>query len=54
MHVINKQENTLLKNVNNSSLVGMDRPPNYKDVAQPVFPKYELFDSLISFTQSME
>jgi hypothetical protein len=29
MHVMNKQENTLLKDVNNSSLVGTDRPPNY-------------------------
>jgi hypothetical protein len=27
MHVINKQENTLLKNKNNSSLVDTDRLP---------------------------
>jgi len=28
MHVINKQEITLLKNKYNPSLVGTDRPPN--------------------------
>jgi hypothetical protein len=29
IHVINKQENILLKNDNNSSLVGTNRPPNH-------------------------
>jgi hypothetical protein len=29
IHVINKQENILLKNKNNSSLVGTNRPPNH-------------------------
>ena len=29
MHVINKQETTLLKNNDNLSSVGTDRPPNH-------------------------
>jgi hypothetical protein len=38
MHVIKEQENTILKNKDNLSSVGKDRPPNHYDAARPVFP----------------
>jgi hypothetical protein len=49
MHVINKQETTLLKNKYNPSSLGTDRPPNHEDEVRPVFPRYGLSNSLIGY-----
>jgi hypothetical protein len=37
-----RQKNTIVKNKNNLSSMGNDRPPNYQDAVRSVFLKYKL------------